>query len=87
MPSEDVIQLEATPTSFPETEPDTIQGAYRGPITIPESSLEPAPGPKPAPVPELEIQLEPKPECEPEPELEPEPRIAIETLYDEEKPE
>ncbi|XP_045426440.1 V-set and immunoglobulin domain-containing protein 1 isoform X1 [Pipistrellus kuhlii] len=87
MPSEDVIQLEAAPTSFPETEPDTIQGAYRGPITIPESSLEPTPGPKPAPVPEPEIQQEPKPEREPEPELEPEPRIATEALYDEEKPE
>ncbi|XP_027988148.1 V-set and immunoglobulin domain-containing protein 1 isoform X2 [Eptesicus fuscus] len=83
MPSEDVIQLEATPTSVPETEPDTILGADHGPITIPEPSLEPAPGPEPAPVPELEIQLEP----EPKPEPKPEPGIAIEALCDEEKPE
>lgn len=83
MPSEDVIQLEATPTSFPETEPDTILGADHGPITIPEPSLEPAPGPEPAPVPELEIQLEP----EPKPKPDPEPGIAIEALCDEEKPE
>nr|KAF6360909.1 V-set and immunoglobulin domain containing 1 [Myotis myotis] len=83
MPSEDVIQLEATPTSFHEIEPDTILGADHGPITIPESSLEPAPGPEPALVSELEIQLEPKPKPEPKPE----PGIVIKALGDKEKPE
>lgn len=89
MPSEDVIQLEATPTFFHETEPDTILGADHGPITISEFPLGSASGPEPAPAPELEIQLEPesKPAPEPKPEPEPKPRFTIEGLSDEKKTE
>ncbi|KAM5289466.1 V-set and immunoglobulin domain-containing protein 1 isoform 1-T1 [Glossophaga mutica] len=82
MPSEDVIQVEATlHPSFHETDLNTILGPELGFIPKPEPSMEPAkeaaPGPEPAQVPELEIMLEP----ESEPKLEPE----LEIVGDEEK--
>lgn len=82
MPSEDVIQVEATlHPSFHETDFNTILGPDSGSIPKPEPSMEPsqepAPGPGPAQVPELEIMMEP----EPEPKLEPE----LEIVGDEEK--
>ncbi|XP_032971324.1 V-set and immunoglobulin domain-containing protein 1 [Rhinolophus ferrumequinum] len=84
MPSEAVTQLEAAlPSSFHETDPDTILGPDHEPTPKPE----PAPGSDPVPVPELEIELEPEPEQEPETEMEPElePGIVVEPLCDEEK--
>ncbi|KAF6091781.1 V-set and immunoglobulin domain containing 1 [Phyllostomus discolor] len=82
MPSEDVIQVEATlHPSFRETDFNTILGPDPGFIPKPEPSMEPsqepAPGPEPAQMPELEIMME----LEPEPKLEPE----LEIVDDEEK--
>ncbi|XP_045673538.1 V-set and immunoglobulin domain-containing protein 1 isoform X1 [Phyllostomus hastatus] len=82
MPSEDVIQVEATlHPSFHETDFSTILGPDPGSILKPEPSMEtsqePAQGPEPAQVPELEIMME----LEPEPKLEPK----LEIVDDEEK--
>ncbi|XP_054436399.1 V-set and immunoglobulin domain-containing protein 1 [Pteronotus mesoamericanus] len=82
IPSEDVIQLEATlQSSFHETDPNTILEPDHESLPKPEPFLEPAqepsPEPEPAQVPELEIKLEPEPE--------PEPEIVVEPLCDEGK--
>ncbi|XP_036921738.1 V-set and immunoglobulin domain-containing protein 1 isoform X1 [Sturnira hondurensis] len=77
MPSEDVIQVEATlHPSFHEADFSTILGPDPGsePIPKPEPSMEPtqepAPGAEPTQMPEIEIMLEPEAESKLEPELE-----------------
>lgn len=74
MPSEDVVQVEATlHPSFHEIDFSTILEPDQGSIPKPE----PAPGPEPTQMAEFEIMMEP----EPEPKLEPE----LEIVGDEEK--